>query len=145
MLKVEVSIQIQRPAEEIFAFISDFAHNPDWQSGMVSCRFTSEGPLRVGSTYVQEARFMGRTIESTFEVLEYDPGHMVKTASTGGSFPISFQRIVEAQPDGSALVSAIITGDATGFYKLAEPLMAPMVKRQIEGDYANLKRIMESA
>jgi hypothetical protein len=93
---------------------------------------------------VQEARFLGRTIESTFEVLEYEPGRMVKAGTTGGSFPISFQRWVEPQAGGSCIVSAIITGDASGFFRLAEPLMRPMVQRQIEGDYANLKRIMES-
>jgi uncharacterized membrane protein len=144
MIKVEVSIQIQRAAGDIFAYISDFENNPQWQSGMVACRFTSEGPLRIGSSYVQEARFLGRTIESTFEVLEYEPGRMVKAGTTGGSFPISFQRWVEPQADGSSLVSASITGDASGFFRLAEPLMRPMVQRQIEGDYANLKRIMES-
>lgn len=145
MIQVEVRVEIERPAAEIFAYISNFENNPQWQNGMIDCRFTSEGPLRLGSTYVQQARFMGRTIESTFEVLAYQPGRMVKAGTTGGSFPITFQRMVDPQANGSSRVSAIITGDASGFFKLAEALMKPMVQRQIEGDYARLKRILEAA
>jgi hypothetical protein len=40
-------------------------------------------------------------------------------------------------------VQAIIEGDASGLFKIAEPLMKRMVQRQISGDYANLKGILE--
>ena len=74
MIRVETSVHINRPGDEVFAFISNFENNPLWQSGQVEARFASEGPLRVGSTYDQVAKFLGRRIESTFEVLEYEPG-----------------------------------------------------------------------
>lgn len=60
------TIEIERPAAEAFEFIADFENNPRWQGGMRSCRWTSEGPLRVGSTYVQEASFLGRRIDTHF-------------------------------------------------------------------------------
>jgi hypothetical protein len=41
-------------------------------------------------------------------------------------------------------VTAIIEGDASGFFKLAEPLLARMVQRSVNSDYRNLKRILES-
>jgi uncharacterized membrane protein len=143
MIQVETSIQINRPAAEVFAYLSNFENNPKWQSGMRSAHFTSEGPLRVGSTYAQLAQFMGRRIESTFEVLEYEPGRRIKATSTAGSFPITFTRIVEPAA-GGAQVQAIIEGDATGFFKLAEPLLKRMVQRSVDKDYANLKWLLES-
>ena len=82
------------------------------------------------------------TIVSEFEVIEYEPGHRIKAASTSGSFPITFTRIVEPG-DKDALVKAIVEGDASGFFKLAEPLMARMVQRSVDSDYQNLKRILE--
>lgn len=142
MLRVETSVRINRPSDEVFDFISNFENNPLWQSGQVEARFTSEGPLRVGSTYNQVAKFLGRRIESTFEVLEYEPGRKVKAASTSGSFPITFTRMVEAR-DGGAEVSAVVEGDASGFFKLAEPLLARMVQRSVDADYRNLKQILE--
>ncbi len=142
MIRVETSVHVNRPADEVFGFIANFENNPRWQSGQVEARFTSDGPLRVGSTYDQVARFLGRQITSTFEVVEYEPGRMIKASSTAGSFPITFTRMVEAAGDG-AQVSAVIEGDASGFFKLAEPLLARMVQRSVEADYRNLKRLLE--
>ena len=56
MIEVRASVFIQRPHAEVFGVISDFENNPRWQSGMVEAKFTSDGPLRVGSTYDQVAR-----------------------------------------------------------------------------------------
>ena len=51
MIKVETTVQIDRPSEEVFTYISNFENNPEWQSGQLEAKFTSEGPLSVGSTY----------------------------------------------------------------------------------------------
>ena len=134
---------INRPHEEVFAYISNSENNPRWQGGMKEARFTSHGPLGVGSTYAQMATFLGRRVESTFEVIDYQPNGLIKATSTSGSFPITFTRIVEPVNSG-AQVSAIVEGDATGFFKLAQPLLAKMVQRSVDADYANLKQILET-
>ena len=72
MTRVAIDITIERAADEIFAYISNFENNPLWQGGMKEARFTSSGPLAVGSTYQQVASFLGRRIETNFQVLEYD-------------------------------------------------------------------------
>jgi hypothetical protein len=109
---------------------------------MREARFTSEGPLQLGSTYEQVASFLGRPVLSSFEVIAYEPGQMVKATSTSSSFPITFTRMVQAEGEGTR-VSAVIEGDASGFFKLAEPLLARFVQRSVDSDYANLKRILE--
>jgi uncharacterized protein YndB with AHSA1/START domain len=143
MIKVETSVVISRSPEAVFAYISNFENNPRWQGGMREARFTSHGPLGVGSTYAQVATFLGRRVESTFEVIDYQPNRLVKATSTSGSFPITFTRIVEPVDAGTKVV-AIVEGDATGFFKLAQPLLARMVQRSVDADYANLKQILEA-
>ncbi len=142
-ISVQISIQIARPSDEIFAYIADFENNPAWQSGMVAARFTTEGPLRIGSTYSQEARFLGRPVISEFEVIAYEPGRIIKARSTAGSFPITFTRRVEPV-EGGTQVTAIVEGDASGFFRLAEPLLARMVQRSVERDYRQLKHMLEA-
>ena len=56
------------------------------------------------------------------------------------SFPITFTRMVAASEVGTD-VSAVIEGDASGFCKLAEPILKWIVHRSIAADYANLKKI----
>ena len=144
MIKVETSVEIGRPSDEVFEYISNFENNPTWQSGQLEATFTSEGPLGVGSTYDQVATFLGRRIFSTFEVVEYEASRKVKATSRAGSFPITFTRMVEPSGAGTK-VKAIIEGDASGFFKLAQPLMRRMVQRSVDSDYRNLKKILESA
>lgn len=79
-----------------------------------------------------------------FEVIGYEPGQMVKATSTSGSFPITFTRLVQAEGEGTR-VTAVIEGNAGGFYKLAEPLLARFVQRSVDNDYANLKQILEES
>ena len=143
MIKVETTVHVNCPPQEVFAYLSNFENNPKWQSGMREARFTSEGSLRLGPTYEQVASFLGRPVLSTFEVIAYEPGQMVKATSTSGSFPITFTRIVSAEEEGTR-VTAVIEGDASGFFKLAEPLLARFVQRSVDNDYANLKKILEA-
>jgi carbon monoxide dehydrogenase subunit G len=136
-MEVMTSVEVAPPPEDVFAYISDAENNPQWQSGMVSAHWSTDGPIGVGSTYDQVATFLGRRIESTFEVEAYVPGRMIKASSTGGSFPITFTRMVEPNGAGSK-VTAIIEGDASGFFKVAEPILAWLVQRSVDGDYRAL-------
>ena len=144
MITTEIDITIERQSDEVFALLSDFSRNPEWQNGMQSCEWTSEPPLRVGSTYDQRAGFLGKEILSSFQVVEYEEGRRVKATTVSGSFPITFTRWVEPTGDRSTRVRALIEGDASGFFRLMEPLMAPLVRRSIRRDYRRLKDLLEA-
>ena len=70
MIRVETGVIVDRPSNEVFAFISNLENNPRWQAGMREAKVTSQGPLAVGSTYAQVASFLRRRVASTFEVIE---------------------------------------------------------------------------
>lgn len=144
MITTTIDITIDRPATDVFAYLSDFERNPTWQNGMRSCRWITDPPMRIGSRYDQRARFAGRDIISVFEVVEYEPGHRVKATTVEGTFPITFTRWVEAVDDDTTRVRAIIEGDSSGFFRILEPLMAPMVRRSIRKDYERLETLLES-
>mgnify|MGYP001825308084 CR=1 FL=1 len=143
MITTNIDITINRPAAEVFEYISDFAKNPSWQNGMKSCEWITDGPVSVGSQYLQKAEFMGREINSTFEVIEHTPGERVKAHTIESTFPITFTRWVTAVGDNETRVQALIEGDSSGFFRLMKPLMAPMVRRSIRNDYARLKELLE--
>jgi hypothetical protein len=56
------SVVINRPVEQVFAFVSDLENDPLWTPGAVMRR-TSQGPLGVGTTFQQYDRFMGRRMD----------------------------------------------------------------------------------
>ena len=144
MIEVTASVDVDRSAQDAFGVLADFERNTEWQKGMQSCRWTSDPPLRLGSTYDQEASFLGRKILTSFEVVELEAGRTVKIASRESTFPIAVTRSVEPLGEGRCRVSALVEGDSSGLFKLAEPLMRRMVERSVRADYARLKDLLES-
>ena len=144
MLEVRASIDIDRPPDVVFDYIADMANNPRWQKGMQECRWTSEPPLRLGSTYDQEAKFLGKAIVSSFEVSEFEPGRRIRIRTTGGSMPIDVTREVVPREDGQSQVKAIVRGDSSGLFRLAEPFMKLLVGSSVRGDYRRLKELLEA-
>ena len=143
-MRLESEVEIDRPADEVFAVVSDFSRNPDWQGGMRSARWTTEPPLRVGSTYEQVARFLGRDVVTTFEVVGYEPGRSVTIESRQSSFPITVTRAVEPIGADRTRVSAVIDGRPGRFFRLFGPLLRMMAERSVRQDYQRLRELLES-
>ncbi len=143
MVKVEISEVINRPVEEIFEYITNPENDPKWQSGVIESEPTSKGPMGVGSTTREVRKFLGRRMESTFEITEYEPNRSVKQKSTSGpmaqDISIAFESV-----EGGTKVTLGGEGDSRGFFKLADPIVSRMAKRQLVADIANLKDMLES-
>ena len=144
MTSVEIDILINRPSEEVFAYIAHFPNNVHWQSGVKEATITSPDPFGVGSTYTQISQFLGKQIVFNFEITAYEAHHLVEFKTVSGSFPVKIRRAVEPVNSHSTRVIAIIEGEAGGFFRLFAPLLDWMTKRSIQGDYARLKHLLES-
>ncbi len=142
MLKIESSIVINRPVDEVFAVLSNIENNPKWSSGFLEAKKTSQGPIGVGTTWRAVQKALGQRIETEAEVTEYEPNR--KCTQRGKSpFPVKVQMTFESV-EGGTRVNLRLEGEPGGFFKLAQPLVANMAKRNIEGDLANLKDLMEA-
>jgi uncharacterized protein YndB with AHSA1/START domain len=143
-MKLESSIVINRPVEAVWAYVTDFEKMSLWNPATVETRLTSEGPVRKGSTYVWVGQWLGRHIESNCEVTEFDPNRKWSYRIVSGPLPGTASTMLESV-DGGTKVTLSSEGEMGGFFKLAEPVVARMSKRQIEGMLANLKDMLEAA
>lgn len=143
-MQVTSSIEIDRAASDVFDYVADMSNNTRWQKGQVRCTWTSEPPLRIGSTYDQEARFLGQSILSTFTVTEYEPGRRIRIVSTGGTMDIDVARTVEPVTDDRCTVSALVRGTPPGPMKVLGPLLPVIVRRSVDKDYQRLKALLEA-
>lgn len=143
MIEVSQTIIVNRPPEEVFEFWSDHSNNPQWQQGQRSCIWTSEAPIGVGSTYDQEAAFLGRPIISSFECVEYEPSKRIRMKTTKSSLPLDIIREVSPSPDGGTTLVATIRGEPSGLMKLFNPLTRRMVERNTRQDYQRLQALLD--
>jgi len=144
MIEVLIDIDVDAPPDEVFAYWSDHSNNPTWQAGMKSCTWTSEPPIGVGSTYDQEAAFLGRPVITKFECVEYEPGRKIRIKSTVSTLPLDITREVAPTPSGGTNLKATIRGEPTGLMKLLNPMTKRMVARNVNRDYVRLKELLDS-
>lgn len=130
--------EIPRPSHEVSEFFFDAANNPTWQKGMRRCEWIEPGPIEVGSVYLQEARFLGRTITSRFVVTEYTPRSSIAIQTIESTFPIEVTRTVEPVDDASSRVTARISGDPGGVFTLLAPVIRRLAQRSVDADYDRL-------
>lgn len=145
MILVQVAVDIDLPAADVFAYLSDASNNTRWQKGMRSCEWTSVGPIAVGSTYEQEASFLGRTIRSSFEVAEFEPGRRITISSTAGTFPIKVTRSVDPLDVDACRARARVEGGPAGIGRIFDPVTKLLVQASVRRDYNRLKQILEGS
>ena len=143
MARAEVSTTIKRPVEDVFAVVSDPESSPKWSAGSLEATKTSEGPVGVGTTARAVSKLLGRRIETETEMIEFEPNRRFTTRTKSGPFPIQATVTFEGV-DGSTRVNAIIEAEPGGFFKVAEPLLVSIAKRQFQSDFDNLKDLMEA-
>ena len=72
MITVERSIQIDKPAADVFAYSSNYDNATKWQGGVESVEVDGNGN-QVGGKYIEVRKFLGREMRTTLEVTAYEP------------------------------------------------------------------------
>ena len=141
MIRIQASVTINRPLEEVFRFMTNHQNALQWQSGLLEARVTND-VVGVGKTWVDVVQVLGRRIEIASELTEFEPLRVVGFKSTSGPIPLEGRYAFE--PDGAGTkVTFTLQGEAGGFFKLAEPIVARSTQRQWETNLANLKDLLE--
>lgn len=143
MIQVERSIIIDRPIEEVFAYVSDLRHAPEWQTGLLEVRRTTDGPPGPGTKYAFVRKFLGRKLEASNEFIAYEPNALVTFRTTSGPMPVEASYRFEPTAVG-AKVTCTIEMRPGGFSSLAEPLIAASVRREMEAEFGYLKDLLEN-
>jgi ligand-binding SRPBCC domain-containing protein len=140
-MRLEKSIVIQRPVETVFAFITEMRNVPRWT---LACeiRQTGEGPIGIGSRFVQFVDVLGQKFEITTEITAYEPPKVFALKTISGPFPLE-NTFTFAPDEAGTLVTAVGEGEPGNVLKLAKPLMTAMVKNQVESQLRQLKRLLE--
>jgi hypothetical protein len=112
----------------------------EWVSGVIDTKDVE--PPGLGAKATQVVKFLGRRLEITNEVVEWEPNRQY-TFGTRVPFPSSMH--VTFTPRGnSTRIDAVLEGELGGLLKVAEPIMSVMARRQLASDYAKLKGLLEA-
>lgn len=141
MVRIEFSIDVDRPPSEVFAYLTDAESLPEWQSSAVEAHW--EGEKTSGARVKEVRKFLGRRMESELEVAEYEPDRRFALKVLSGPVPFSAQHTLEPRNGGTRL-TFVGEGEPGGFFKLAEPIVARTAERQFKSDFETLKDVLEA-
>jgi uncharacterized protein YndB with AHSA1/START domain len=142
MTRIETSVVINRPIEEVFRFTTNPENDARWQSGVLESGLVGDGPAGVGAQTREVRKFLGRRMESTAVVTEYEPNAKVAFKSTSG--PVQYEaRYVYEQVQGGTKLTLIGEADTAGVFKLAEGLVMRQFEKEMQAALAALKEILE--
>jgi len=138
MLEFENTIRIDRPVDEVFAFLSDFENIPKWNYFVLEVRQLSESPIGVGTTYHQ----VRKTDEQDYRIIEFEPGHMVGVKTLPQSSPDLEMRFTLDEEGNTTRVRDEWKLD-TGRPAILERLAGGKVKSAVAENLAKLKELLE--
>src|SRR5215218_916146 len=138
MLEFENTIYIDRPVDEVFAFLSDFENIPKWNYYVLEVRQLSESPIGVGTTYHQ----VRKTDEQDFRIIEFEPDHMVAVKTLPQSSP-SFERRFTLYEEGNTTRLRDEWKLDTGRPAILERLARGRVKSAVAENLTKLKELLE--
>lgn len=130
MFEIEETIAIARPIEEVWEFVMEVENEPLWQTTLDVAARIGPGPLGIGSMVRETRRFLGRRIDTTWEMIECDAPLRSSIRSVDAPFPWSgTYALVE---DGLGTRFALtLQGDPGTFFRLAEPVFTRIARREI--------------
>ena len=143
MTKIERSIVIGRPVDEVWEFVHDIANDRLWQTTLVESEQLTDGPMRVGTRVREVRHFLGLKVELAWEVTEFEPKRRSAIKGISGPVPLSGGYLLEPLDAGTRFT---VSGelDAHGLFKLAEPVFARITSRELEANLGHLKDLLEA-
>ncbi|MEU6623847.1 SRPBCC family protein [Streptomyces litmocidini] len=140
------TIDISRKPAEVFSYVTDPTHLPEWQESAVSVRKIVDTPLTVGSKVAVTRRLGKREFTSTMQVIEWEPPRHWHVHGIDGPVRGDVQGTVEPLDDGEhSRLTLSLDFEGHGVGKALVPLVVrPQARREMPKDELTLKSILES-
>ena len=142
---VLTEIVIGRPCAEVAGYAADPSHAPQWYANIESVRWQTPPPVQVGSRMDFVARFLGRRLAYTYEIVDLVPGERIVMRTAQGPFPMETTYTWQPVDATGTRMTLRNRGEPSGFGRVAAPVMAAAMRRANGKDLARLKRLLEGS
>ncbi len=142
MVRLDSGIEIHKAAQEVFAYVTDPAQMPMWMSSVVATTCIAPAAIGVGTTFRHRWKLLGRVLETTYEVLEWDFGHVFVYQSIAGSVCSLVHSSFAPTSTGTQLTWRV-DHDLLASFQQDTPLAVRAAQQLLEVDLLTLKAVLE--
>jgi uncharacterized membrane protein len=141
---IKHSIEINRPAEEVFGYLDQVERHNEWQSALVSTIVETDGPTRVGTRVVERRSVPGGSRDIPYEITEHDPPRKASFRGTAGLIRPVGTYTVDPTGESSSCMNSELDLKGHGIGKLFAILARRQAAGQVSIDQEKLKELPES-
>lgn len=142
-VEVQVEVLIDRSLTEVASFAADPGNAPRWYANIASVTWQTPPPIQVGSRMDFVARFLGRTLSYTYEVVELEPDRRLVMRTADGPFPMETTYGWNAVDADRTRMTLENRGAPAGFARFTAPMVERAMRRATTKDLARLKELLE--
>ena len=141
---IKHSVVIDRPAEEVFAYLDQLDRHGEWQDSLLSAKVETEGPTRVGTRVVERRKVPGGARDIPYEITEHEPPR--KASFRGTSGPVRPVGTVTVDPLGESSSRMTLEFDLEGhgIGKLLAIFGRRQAAKGIPESHEKFKQLLES-
>ena len=144
--RFEGTAVIERPIEEVFAFLADGTNDPKFSPRVLEIAKTTDGPSGVGTIYRSTVKDAGMKTKREFELTEFEPPTKIRWAELSKNLVTAPEGGYDLAPEGSGTrlrVYNVLEGNGLG--KLLAPLALRQAQKGADDFAAAIKRAVEAS
>ena len=134
---------IKRPIEEVFDFVAEERHEPQYNASMRRVEKVTTGPVGTGTAYRAETTSRGRPLTMTIEFTGFDRPRRIDETTHMASMELSGKLDFDPMPGGT-LMSWYWLVQPRGALRALSPVVGWIGRRQERRIWTSLKQLLEN-
>jgi len=143
-VRVVGSVEIDRPASQVWAYVADYGNDPSWRAAVTQMRPSVPGPAQVGVTTHERLRLLGMTFRTDASIDRVEAGRLLEWRAHDRQKQLQGSRMVEPTGPTSSRFTEVVEGGPLGLLRPLGPLVAWLLQRQATADLRRLKHLLET-
>ena len=139
-MQVELTIEISRVPEDVFAWLTDVDQLTRWQKSLLEAH--ADGPFKEGTRIVEKRSLFGREAATELEVTALEPARRLALKTIRGPVELEIDHQLEPNGTGTRL-HVTAAGKAKGALRFAGPAVAAGARQELKHDFERLKALLE--
>jgi carbon monoxide dehydrogenase subunit G len=144
--RFEGSVVIDRPIEEVFAFLADGENDPKFSPRVMEIAKTTDGPTGVGTVYASTVKDAGMKTRRQFEITEFEAPTKIRWKETSKNAVMAPEGGYDLarEGDGKTRVTIFNVLEGHGFGKLIEGFALRGARKDADKFAGRIKQAVEA-
>jgi uncharacterized protein YndB with AHSA1/START domain len=144
--RFEATVVIDRPIEEVFAFLADGENDPKFSPRVLKIANTTDGPPGVGTVYASTVKDAGMKTQREFKLTEFESPSRIRWTETSKNLVSAPEGGYDLVPEGNGTrVTIYNVLEGHGIGKAIAPLALRSARSGADGFGKAIKAAVEAS